>query len=804
MSEMPNPYEVLGVERTADARAIKRAYFAKVREFPPETHPEEFQRLRAAYELLSDEEARRQYDESQSEDSGPRLDPETSARLEQAMSLHNGGNGPQARDVLEKLLHEQPELHVARDMLGMFLLREGYAEAALARFEQLVREKPEEALYHLHQGFALSNLERYSDAVDAYRRAKALDPREVRIRTSLAECLTDWGLLHEALQEMDEAIAQVKVGAAPGDMRDLDLRLQRVELHLRAKVPWERTAAEVERLVATLPQTADAEMKRLLATRLGALAAGLFANHRTDEANRLLLRCRQLHPDSTVEVPYPHHVTLDVEALPKASQEWLANQSTSTGTGRWFWPVAYHAAMLLVACSLLVWAFLSRTERGAGDFAWVGLWLLLAGLGLVFTARDVLKAVANRLGRFVTLHSLYVLDVRSTRVTAYPLFNLRDIELTNHRTNYVYTHTSVRITFSQGAVVVNFNGEDVAKTWAQSVVSQRRRVLELLSRGLLEAEEGLDFIPAPMLLPRSEPLVARLKKRVGAVPWRPYAFAAGAAAVLWLLAIPVNLRRVDTKHWGEAVASNTAASARHYLFLHPKGHYAEQARALQDSRYAEALSHLAERVESERPGAKALKDVVEALAASGSTQVRYEVRSTLSSPEAWPVLGVEPQWVENALPERRQVLDAAVQHVLERSLSRELPLLFTGSGPQAPEGEPLPVTLSVSDDIRLANAFYPAPRGGARWPALEVHWTLELRFEGEPQPRHRFTVTTLSPAELPFGTGASASWAYALMAQQATEDFLDAWVEAWGLPGALDSSRRAATAVSSRAVSPYP
>ena len=31
-------YEVLGVQKTADDRSIKKAYFALVRQFPPETH----------------------------------------------------------------------------------------------------------------------------------------------------------------------------------------------------------------------------------------------------------------------------------------------------------------------------------------------------------------------------------------------------------------------------------------------------------------------------------------------------------------------------------------------------------------------------------------------------------------------------------------------------------------------------------------------------------------------------------------------------------------------------------------------
>ncbi|MEI7769871.1 MAG: J domain-containing protein [Chloroflexales bacterium] len=49
-----DPYEVLGLARSASAEEIKRAYFALVRANPPERNPEQFKRIRAAYERLRD------------------------------------------------------------------------------------------------------------------------------------------------------------------------------------------------------------------------------------------------------------------------------------------------------------------------------------------------------------------------------------------------------------------------------------------------------------------------------------------------------------------------------------------------------------------------------------------------------------------------------------------------------------------------------------------------------------------------------------------------------------------------------
>ncbi len=59
-----NHYQVLGIERGADERAIKKAYFGLIRKFPPDTHPEPFKDLRHAYEVLSDPVARKRFDDA--------------------------------------------------------------------------------------------------------------------------------------------------------------------------------------------------------------------------------------------------------------------------------------------------------------------------------------------------------------------------------------------------------------------------------------------------------------------------------------------------------------------------------------------------------------------------------------------------------------------------------------------------------------------------------------------------------------------------------------------------------------------
>jgi len=57
-----DPYAVLGLERRATPAEIKRAYFELVRQYSPETNPEAFKQIRAAYEKLNNAESKTETD----------------------------------------------------------------------------------------------------------------------------------------------------------------------------------------------------------------------------------------------------------------------------------------------------------------------------------------------------------------------------------------------------------------------------------------------------------------------------------------------------------------------------------------------------------------------------------------------------------------------------------------------------------------------------------------------------------------------------------------------------------------------
>jgi DnaJ-class molecular chaperone len=51
---MTDPYEVLGLELSADEAAIRRRYLELVRQHPPEREPQRFAEIREAYDRVRD------------------------------------------------------------------------------------------------------------------------------------------------------------------------------------------------------------------------------------------------------------------------------------------------------------------------------------------------------------------------------------------------------------------------------------------------------------------------------------------------------------------------------------------------------------------------------------------------------------------------------------------------------------------------------------------------------------------------------------------------------------------------------
>ena len=116
----------------------------------------------------------------------------------QAVEAKNRGDTAGAIEALEGATAANPDLTMAREMLGDLYRAEGQYEKAVPQYEAMVRLDPYTALNHYKLGVSYHFLRRLQDAAAAYLRALKLDPKDANSSMNL-------GLVYLAMGQLDEA-----------------------------------------------------------------------------------------------------------------------------------------------------------------------------------------------------------------------------------------------------------------------------------------------------------------------------------------------------------------------------------------------------------------------------------------------------------------------------------------------------------------------------------------------------------------------------------------------------------------------
>ncbi len=193
---MDDYYTLLGVENTAKADFIKRAYFKKVRQYPPEYFPEEFKALRAAYETLSHPDKRAEYDRRSSEQSS--LPEAAAALLAQAANARRMELYEDAEALLKTACELFPSQHLPKRELAELYAEQGKSGKAASVLEALCKDSPENAEYAaaLADAYMLRGWRR--KAIAEFQRSIKLDSVSARARVGLLKCRVEAGELDEA------------------------------------------------------------------------------------------------------------------------------------------------------------------------------------------------------------------------------------------------------------------------------------------------------------------------------------------------------------------------------------------------------------------------------------------------------------------------------------------------------------------------------------------------------------------------------------------------------------------------------
>jgi curved DNA-binding protein CbpA len=260
-------YARLGLERDAARDEVRRAYNALVRKFTPERSPDEFQRIRQAYETLNNSDTRREYDRKPA--------PAVDALLLRGKTAMDEKEYAAAEVAFKQLLVLQPDLLYVRNLLGLVFLHQGKHAEAIKQFTALTAGA-NEPVWYANLGHAFQLAGQYVNAAKAFQRA--IDSADTEQASEYIEALVDCQLEQKAFVLAEETIQRRIKAGGTASFQDLRAFLKLVEVQIRAG-KWEAVPATIGRIIA-LPHTE--EEKRYAAYRIGLFGvqiamAGVFS-----------------------------------------------------------------------------------------------------------------------------------------------------------------------------------------------------------------------------------------------------------------------------------------------------------------------------------------------------------------------------------------------------------------------------------------------------------------------------------------------------------------------------------------------
>jgi curved DNA-binding protein CbpA len=200
-------YETLGLAKDAEEGEIKRAYFSLVRKYQPDRFPEEFKKIRAAYETLMDRDKRAEYDAI------GELPGSVAPLYHEAQWFDRFGKRSKAAEFYQMILQSHPELDNVREQYALSLSADGKTGKAGELWKELCQRHPDNPRYARELGKSYCDRGWTKKALTETRRALALDNSSIDSWSLLVSCTLaglngqdSWDELKKITQEALKAV----------------------------------------------------------------------------------------------------------------------------------------------------------------------------------------------------------------------------------------------------------------------------------------------------------------------------------------------------------------------------------------------------------------------------------------------------------------------------------------------------------------------------------------------------------------------------------------------------------------------
>jgi tetratricopeptide (TPR) repeat protein len=187
-----NPYKDLSLIKGADDQAIKQAYFKLVKRYSPELFPEEFTRIRTAYDLLRDKKNRASVD---LQVINPLMESFGFADCKtEKTSLMKISQQIKEQESQSENNQPSKELIALLKTRSLLLVSLGALDKAKTDWDFLKENTPDDKevdrnlfRYYFKQGCDQADQDMFEEAIESWQKAYAIDPKDLNLMHNLAQ-----------------------------------------------------------------------------------------------------------------------------------------------------------------------------------------------------------------------------------------------------------------------------------------------------------------------------------------------------------------------------------------------------------------------------------------------------------------------------------------------------------------------------------------------------------------------------------------------------------------------------------------
>lgn len=231
--------------------------------------------------------------------------------IQEALRHHQAGRLPEAEVIYQKILQVNPHHLEALQLLAMIAHQRGNNPLAIEWIGKAIRIQPSASMY-FNLGFAYQTQGNDEAAADSYRKALALEPRQVEAHANLGNVLQALGRFDEAIEHYRKALALqpdllelcLSLGHAFKNQGKLDAAVESYRKALVLRPEFAEAYSDLgcvlhmqDRFDAAIESCLKAlELKPDFADAHRNLSLSLKMAHRYAEALQHAQRAAQLHP----------------------------------------------------------------------------------------------------------------------------------------------------------------------------------------------------------------------------------------------------------------------------------------------------------------------------------------------------------------------------------------------------------------------------------------------------------------------------------------------------------------------------